>query len=56
MIQGGPNSGKNQEIAYTEFVAQLNQGNIQEVTIEGNVAQGKFKNGSMFHLIVPATN
>ena len=34
IIQGGPNGGKDQEIPYTEFMSNLNQNNIAEVTIE----------------------
>ena len=56
MIQGGPNAGKDQEIAYTQFMSELNQGNVVDVTIEGNVARGKLRNGSMYHSVVPATN
>ncbi|MBZ5505577.1 MAG: ATP-dependent zinc metalloprotease FtsH [Acidobacteriia bacterium] len=56
IIQGGPNGGKDQEIPYTEFMSNLNQNNIAEVTIEGNVARGKLRNGSMYHSVVPATN
>ncbi len=56
MIQGGPNAGKDQEIAYTQFMSELNQGNVADVTIEGNVARGKLRNGSMYHSVVPATN
>ncbi|MGC2695599.1 MAG: ATP-dependent zinc metalloprotease FtsH [Candidatus Angelobacter sp.] len=56
VIQGGPNSGKDQEIAYTDFVSQLNQNQVVDVTIEGNVARGKLRNGSMYHLVVPANN
>ncbi|HEY2169045.1 MAG TPA: ATP-dependent zinc metalloprotease FtsH [Candidatus Angelobacter sp.] len=56
MIQGGPNAGKDQEIPYTQFMSDLNQGNVVDVTIEGNVARGKMKNGSMYHSVVPATN
>jgi cell division protease FtsH len=56
IIQGGPNGGKDQEIPYTEFMSDLNQNNIAEVTIEGNVARGKLRNGSIFHSVVPATN
>jgi cell division protease FtsH len=56
MIQGGPNSGKDQEIAYTDFMQKLNQGEIGDVTIEGNVARGKLRSGSMYHSVVPATN
>jgi cell division protease FtsH len=56
MIQGGQNGGKDQEIAYTEFMSQLNQNNVADVTIEGNIARGKLRNGSMYHSVVPATN
>ncbi|HEX4602798.1 MAG TPA: ATP-dependent zinc metalloprotease FtsH, partial [Candidatus Angelobacter sp.] len=56
IIQSGSNSGKDQEIAYTEFMSQLNQSKVADVTIEGNVARGKLTNGSMYHLVVPATN
>ena len=56
MIQGGQNAGKDQEIAYTEFMSQLNQNNVADVTIEGNIARGKLRNGSMYHSVVPATN
>jgi cell division protease FtsH len=56
MIQGGPNAGKDQEIAYTQFMSELNQGNVADVTIEGNVARGKLRNGTIYHSVVPATN
>jgi cell division protease FtsH len=63
IIQGGTNSGKDQEIPYTQFMAELNDANknepskmITEVTIEGSVARGKYANGNLFHLVVPANN
>jgi cell division protease FtsH len=56
LIQGGPNSGKDQEIPYTEFMSQLNQNQIADATIEGNLARGKLRNGNMYHSVVPATN
>jgi len=57
VIQGGPNSAKDKEIAYTEFMQHLNQNEVSEVTIEGNVARGKFRNSDQqFHLVVPAAN
>jgi cell division protease FtsH len=55
-IQSGPNSGKDQEIAYTDFMQKLNQGEISDVVIEGNLARGKFRSGGMYHSVVPATN
>ncbi|HKV94193.1 MAG TPA: ATP-dependent zinc metalloprotease FtsH [Candidatus Angelobacter sp.] len=56
MIQGGPNSGKDHEINYTDFMSQLNDNKIADVTIEGSTARGKLKNGDMYHLVVPSNN
>ncbi len=56
IIQGGPNSGKDHEIAYTQFMADLNDNKVADVTIEGSVARGKMRDGSMYHLVVPANN
>ena len=56
MIQGGPNAGKDQEIAYTQFMSDLNDGKVADVTIEGNVARGKLRDGSVYHSVVPASN
>jgi len=31
MIQGGPNSGKDHEIGYSQFMSELNEGKIADV-------------------------
>ncbi|HZS27088.1 MAG TPA: ATP-dependent zinc metalloprotease FtsH [Candidatus Angelobacter sp.] len=56
MIQGGPNSGKDHEINYTDFMTQLNDNKISDVTIEGTTARGKLRNGETYHLVVPSNN
>jgi cell division protease FtsH len=56
IIQGGPNVGKDQDLAYTQFMSELNDGKVVDVTIEGNVARGKLRDGSSYHSVVPATN
>jgi cell division protease FtsH len=56
MIQGGPNSGKDHEIAYTQFMDELNSGKILDVTIEGNIARGKYRSGESYHLVVPGNS
>ena len=60
LISSNNNSGKDREISYTEFIRDLNDSNpsnqISEVTIVGNQAQGKFRDGKQFHLDVPANN
>ncbi|HEY2236140.1 MAG TPA: ATP-dependent zinc metalloprotease FtsH, partial [Candidatus Angelobacter sp.] len=37
-------------------MSDLNDGKVVDVTIEGNVARGKLRDGSMYHSVVPATN
>ena len=56
MIQGGPSSGKDHEINYTDFMSKLNENKVADVTIEGSLARGKLRTGEMYHLVVPATN
>jgi len=56
MIQGGSNTAKDNKPSYTLFRQQLNENKIAEVTIVGNEAEGKYRDGSAFHLTVPAAN
>jgi cell division protease FtsH len=56
MFKGGPNSAKDAEPAYSEFLDNVGKGNVQEVQIEGSQAHGKYKDGRSFHLVVPANN
>jgi len=49
------NSGqKVQEINFSQFMSEVDQGSIKEVTLTGQEATGKEANGASFHLIVPA--
>jgi cell division protease FtsH len=50
----GANSGtKDRGINFSEFLSQVDQGNVSEVTIVGQEVQGKFKNDkSAFHTTV----
>jgi len=56
IIQGGTNGGKDHPIGYTQFMQDLNDGKVAEVEIEGSLARGKLRDGSMYHLVVPANN
>ena len=48
------NSGqKVQELNSSQFLAYIDQGNIKEVTINGQEATGKETNGTSFHTILP---
>jgi cell division protease FtsH len=55
-VQSSANAGKDQEISYTQFMSELNDGKVVDVAIEGNIAKGKLRDGSMYHSVVPATN
>jgi cell division protease FtsH len=56
MIATGTNGAKEQEPAYSDFMTSVAQNNVQEVTIEGSQARGKYRNGQSFHLVVPTNN
>ena len=51
----GANSGtKEREINYSEFMSQVDQNNVSEVTVLGSDVRGKFKNDkTAFHVVVP---
>src|SRR5215217_8488669 len=59
MIDGGSRSSTGQAMAYSEFVKQVDQGGIRQVTMStassGNSAiTGKLDNGEAFHTVAPA--
>ena len=57
VFKSGPNSAKETEPAYNEFLDNVSKGNVQEVQIEGGTqAHGKYKDGRGFRLTVPANN
>jgi cell division protease FtsH len=52
--QGGTGS-KDKEVNFSEFMSQVDQGNVADVTIIGMEVRGKYKNDkSSFHTTVPA--
>ncbi len=56
VVKAGGNGTKPKEINFSEFLSQVDQGNVQEVTIMGTEVQGKYRNEKnlQFHTIVPA--
>ena len=43
------------EISYSEFVSQINAGNVAKVTIARSRATGKYGTGGAFTVVVPAS-
>jgi len=45
--------GREPEIVFSEFLAAVEKSDVQEVTIQGNNIQGKYKNGERFRTFAP---
>ncbi len=54
VVKGANNGAKEREINYSEFMSQVDQNNVSEVTVLGADVHGKFKSDKApFHVIVP---
>ena len=54
VVKGANNGAKEREINYSEFMSQVDQNNVSEVTVLGTDVHGKFKSDkATFHVIVP---
>ena len=54
LFQGSSSRDKQGEIAYSQFLAEVDRGDVQSVVIEGNKITGRHKNSSMaFTVIAP---
>ncbi len=55
VVKAGGAGQKEQEINFSKFMSDVDQGNVKEVTIIGMEVRGKFQNdNSTFHTTVPA--
>jgi len=55
VVKAGGAGQKDKEINFSQFMSDVDQGNVKEVTIIGMEVRGKFQNdGSQFHTTVPA--
>ena len=54
VIQQGRNSQKDAEINFSQFLSDVDQGNVHEVTVDGMQVRGKYRNGSAFHTTAPS--
>lgn len=53
MIQGAQNNPKQTQISYSELLAQVDQGNVKELTIAGQKVTGEFGDGGAFASYAP---
>jgi cell division protease FtsH len=55
VVKNSSGGQKDKEINLSQFTADVNQGNVSEVTINGQEVRGKYKNDkSQFHVTIPA--
>jgi cell division protease FtsH len=54
VVKAGGSGAKDREINFSEFMSQVDQGNVAEVTVAGTEVRGKFRNDKVgFHTTVP---
>jgi cell division protease FtsH len=54
VVKAGGGGAKQKEINFSEFMSQVDQGNVQDVTVTGTEVVGHFRNEkTAFHSIVP---
>ncbi|HWS18781.1 MAG TPA: ATP-dependent metallopeptidase FtsH/Yme1/Tma family protein, partial [Candidatus Elarobacter sp.] len=54
VVKTGSNAQKEKEIGFSEFLSDVDQGNVRDVMFIGQEVKGKFKNDSPFHTTAPA--
>ncbi len=54
VIQAGRSGQKDKEVNFSQFMTDVDQGNVREVTVNGMEVRGKYKDNSAFHTTVPA--
>ena len=54
VIQQGRNGQKDAEVTFSQFMSDVDQGKVHDVTVDGQQLRGKFSDNSAFHTTVPA--
>jgi cell division protease FtsH len=53
VVRSGSTSQKDAEVPFSQFLADVDQGNVGEVTIDAQQVRGKTKDGKQFHTTAP---
>ncbi|HLX82621.1 MAG TPA: ATP-dependent zinc metalloprotease FtsH [Terriglobales bacterium] len=54
VVRTGSNAQKEKEIGFSEFLAEVDAGNVHDATFNMQEVRGKLKNDTTFHTIAPA--
>ncbi|MGC2448785.1 MAG: ATP-dependent zinc metalloprotease FtsH, partial [Candidatus Sulfotelmatobacter sp.] len=53
VVKGARDGQKDKEVNVTQFMSDVDQNNIREITVNGMEVRGKFRDGSAFHTTAP---
>ena len=53
VIQQGRNGQKDADVNFSQFMTDVDQGKVHDVTVDGQQVRGKFTDGSAFHTVAP---
>ncbi len=53
VVRQGSNGQKEASVVFSQFLSDVDQGNVKEVTINGQEVHGKYKNGGLFRTTSP---
>jgi cell division protease FtsH len=53
VVRQGSNGQKEASVVFSQFLSEVDQGNVKEVTINGQEVHGKYKNGGLFRTTSP---
>ena len=54
VVKGARDGHKDKEVNVTQFMSDIDQNNIKEITVNGMEVRGKYKDGSAFHTTAPS--
>ena len=55
VVKGARDSQKDKEVNVTQFMTDIDSGNVRELTVNGMEVTGKYRDGSAFHTAAPTT-
>lgn len=55
VVRSSPKQQTVPEISYSEFLSRVEAGNVANVTVSGNDALGKYRDGRSFRVVVPTS-
>jgi cell division protease FtsH len=54
VVKGARDGQKDKEVNVTQFMSDVDQNNVREITVNGMEVRGKFRDGSAFHTTAPS--